>query len=79
MGISIDRLAMTIESGDKRVVEHHLERFGFSPAEISEIISQCMVWGSGRLTRDWKMIAVNIKSTMECSLRIGDRFDFSIG
>jgi len=79
MGISIDRLSMMIGNCEEKIAEHHLHRFGFSQAEISEIISQTMIWGTGRLINDWKMISINIKNTIECSVRIGNRSDFSIG
>ena len=78
--ISIERLAMEIKDKDADAAVKHLERFGFSLAEAAEVVA---VFARG-YNRDfspitWQSIAIQIKSTLECSVRLGDRIDMSIG
>ena len=45
----------------------------FSPAEISEIITGCRMVKADRLTADLDEIEKQIRATIECSVRLGDR------
>ena len=75
---SIDRLAMELAGKSETFAELHLTRFGFSRAERAEIIRShvripVMCFDSvSTIDPDWQAVAVTIKSTMECSVRIGD-------
>jgi len=78
---SIDRLAMDIAGKSEVSARETLDRFGFSLAEQSEIIASHMrlpKHSSGWMDADWQAVAVTIRSTMECSIRLGDRLDFGI-
>ena len=79
MGISIDRLAMEIAGKRALPARQTLDRFGFSPAEASEIISSHWRRETDSVDPDWQAVAVTIKGIMQCSVRIGDRVDMSIG
>jgi len=76
---SKERLAMEIFNKTKENAEKHLERFGFSPAERAEITA---VFARGHNADfspiTWQSVAEQIKSTLECSVRIGDRIDTNI-
>ena len=78
--ISIERLAMEIKDKDADAAAKHLERFGVTPVEAAEVVA---VFTRGH-NRDfspitWQSIAIQIKSTLECSVRLGDRIDMNIG
>lgn len=77
---TIERLAMEILDKDANSAEKHLVRFGFSPAEAAEVVA-VFVRGYNRdfSPITWQSIAVQIRSTLECSVRMGDRLDMSIG
>ena len=79
MGISIDRLAMEIVGKPKYKAEYHLELFGFSPAERSEITAVfSRGWNADFSAITWQSIAKQIKKTMQCSLEMDDRINMNI-
>ena len=77
MGKSIDRLAMELANKTLQSAFLTLDRFGFSLAEASEIVS-ANTWGAANISPNWKAIAATIRSAMECSVRIGNRVDMNI-
>ena len=76
--LSIERLAMIIRGRTKEGAEYQLDRFGFSPSEIAEITTQSEINKTGILTASVFDISQNIKSTMQCSIRIGTRNNMSV-
>ncbi|MHC4643978.1 MAG: hypothetical protein ACYTBJ_00655 [Planctomycetota bacterium] len=52
-----------------------MRKKGLGSAEISEIIKACMLDSQGRMMGNYDQIARQIKSTLECSVRIGTRKD----
>jgi hypothetical protein len=79
MTISIDRLAMQIAGKSTIQASRTLDRFGFSLAEASEIVSAHWRSATNSVDPDFKAVAVTVKSVIGTSIRIGDRIDFSIG
>ena len=76
---SIDRMAMDIAGKSSCDAGAMLGRFGFSIAEASEIISSHWRESTDSIDPDWGAVSMTIRSTMECSVRIGDRLDMNIG
>ena len=79
MGMSIDRMAMEIAAKPAVAARDTLKRFGFSPAEAGEICKSHWRRATNTIDPDWGAISMTIRSTMECSVRIGDRIDMAIG
>jgi hypothetical protein len=78
MTISIDRLAMQIAGRSDVSARKTLDRFGFSLAEASEIVSAHWRMSTNSIDPDFQAVAVTIKSTIATSVRMGDRIDFNI-
>lgn len=76
--ISIDRLAMQIAGKKNTQAQKTLERFGFNVIERSEIIAAHWRRQTDSVDPDWQAVAVTIKSTMKCSIRLGDRLNLNI-
>lgn len=73
--ISIDRLAMMIAGKSGVSALNTLERFGFTVVESSEVITSHYRAATVSVDPDWQAVAVTIKSTLECSVRIGQRVE----
>jgi hypothetical protein len=76
--ISIERIAMQLRGKDDLAAEKMLERYGFSLGELSEIITCCTSLHAGVFKGSIKQITNSITSTLECSMRIGDRLPDAI-
>ena len=75
---SIDRLAMELVGKSEEKAMAHLERHGFSIAESSEIVWQFVTKDCRYIVTSWVDVAKVIKSTMACSVRIGDRLNMDL-
>jgi len=71
--LSIDRLAMQLKGLQDTDAEKMLDRYGFSRSEAAEIVKCCTGVHGRRFGGTMKNIINTIKSTLACSVRIGDR------
>ena len=69
----IRELADDISTMGPEAAADVMRRQGLSMAEIAEIIKACMLNSQGRMMGNYDLIARQIKSTLECSVRIGTR------
>lgn len=76
--LSIERLAMQLKGKDDLAAEEMLDRYGFTLGELSEIITCCTSLHAGIFGGTLRQISGSIKSTIETSIRIGDRLPDAI-
>lgn len=67
------RIARDIAGQDPRDAYKELISQRFSPAEAAEIVAGTSLALQKKITDDRNEIEAQIKSTIECSVRIGDR------
>jgi hypothetical protein len=72
------RIARDIAGQDPRDAYRELACQCFSPAEAAEIVAGTSTALQGKITDDIDRIEAQIKSTIECSVRIGDRLEDEI-